>query len=246
MHGSRPAGPARPAVYPAARPSLLCLEPVSPAWYVNRLVLTAPTQWVRLPAAPRGVWTLQNPARGPGSPEGSNLLHSPLAHLSVCPSFWPLLSPSVSFVLEVAEGAWPVLSAGMWKFTPKAVSQRSPNPAPAELCSWQKEGKGCSYCSLHAVVPANSTSCPCLATSSQGAHTDPIFPPLLANNLFHLRAARGNLRLCTGLTSGRPLAVFSARQRELWRPLVTSRQPPYSSQPGRLGPQHPPFQRWRS
>lgn len=91
----------------------------------------------------------------------------------------------------------------MWKFTPKAVSQRSPSPVPVELCSWQKEGKG-SYCSLDAVVPANSTSCPCLAASSQGTYTDPIFPPLLANNLSRLSCSGKSTLVPPGRPPGSP------------------------------------------
>lgn len=68
MRGSRPAGPARPAVYPGARPSLLCLEPVSPAWCVNGLARTGPTQWVRLPAAPRASGPRRTLPGGPGVP----------------------------------------------------------------------------------------------------------------------------------------------------------------------------------
>ena len=95
-----------------------------------------------------------------------------------------------------------MLSAGMWKFMPRAVSQSSPS-GPTELCRWQEEGKGCSYCSSHAWVPANSRAGPLPGHLLPGAHThlchgpDRIFPPLLSSDICPLRAARADPGLCT-------------------------------------------------
>lgn len=127
----------------------------------------------------------------------------------------------------------------MWKFMPRAFSQSSPIPAPMELCSWQKEGKGCSYYYLHTLVPANSTACPCLGNlSSQGTYTDPIVPPFPAHDLFppDSHSSKSMPAHLANLSDSPRLCLHPDRT---WRPPATSKRPSYSPQPGRLDYQPP-------
>lgn len=91
--------------------------------------------------SPRWVWASKCNPQIPSVTPTSQVLtkpcyihHQPLSiHLFF---FLPPLLPSVSFVLEVTEGAWPqwpVLSVGIWRVMQRAVLQ---HPIPPSLGPW--------------------------------------------------------------------------------------------------------------